>query len=185
MKRRCGHWHRNFWGIGAVLVCFLLLLSSLRIVPADAQQPDPADAQQAPPTADINTEQELDCIEQELDNRIGAFFTAIMEGNTESAFQEILRQSPLNVGRPKSIIAGFPSQLDTLQTDVGNICGWEKYETKRIGENVIGIQYIAKHEQAPLFWVFVFYRTPSTTSSMTMSDPNAWVITQIKWKADL
>ena len=175
MKRRCDYWHRNFWGIGATLVCLLLLLSWLRIASADAQP--------SPPTADINTEQELDCIEQELHTRINTFFTAIMEGNTELAFREILKQSPLTVGRPAIAIAGMPSQLEMQKKDVGNIYGWDKYEAKRIGENVIAIQYITKHEQFPLFWVFVFYRTPSSSSDM--SDPNAWVITQIKWKGDL
>ena len=176
MKQLCNYWHKNFWGIGVTLVCCLLLLSLLRIGSADAQQ--------STPSADINTEQKLDCIEQELDNRINAFFTALMEGNTESAFREILRQSPLLAGRARIAIAGAPSQFEMLQEEeLGNLCGWEKIESKRIGESVIAFQYVGKHERYAQHWLFVFYRTPSTTSNM--SDSDIWVITQMHSDTEL
>ena len=182
MKRLCNYRHKNFLGIGAVLVCYLLLSSLLRIGSADAQQ--------SPPTADINTEQKLDCveqepdcIEQELDNRINAFFTAIMEGNTESGFQEILRQSPLLVGRAGIATATIPSQIEMAKMEVGNLCSWEKFEAKRIGESVIVFRHIAKNERYPTYWMFAFYRTPSTTSST--SDSDTWVLTQVRFTSDL
>jgi len=175
MKRLCDYWLKNFWGIGAILVCCLLLSSLLRI--------DSADAQQSPSAADCKIEQELDGIVQELNNRLNAFFATIMEGDTESAFQEIMRNSPaMQIGRIRDGIARMPNQVAMAKMESGNLCGWEKIETIQIGESVFEILYIAKHERIPLFWTFFFYRTPSTAPSI---DPNTWVVTGMRFGTEL
>jgi len=170
MERRGDYWFKNFLGIGAVLVCFLLLLSALRLAPVDAQQP--------PPSADTNRE-------QELDTKISAFFTAFMRGNTESAFQELLWQSPFGSASAGSALVDLRNKAEETKTEFGDIYRWEKFETKRFGEDVVMVRYVLKHEQYPVLWTFVFYRKPSSTTSMTMTNPNAWVLVQLRFDTDI
>ena len=159
MTRQYNRLYKSFFGIGVLLMC-ILLLPSLRILPVGAQ------AQPVPGTGR----------EQELESRIDAFFGTLSRGNSDSAFNELLRMSPL-------VSSGAVTQMNALRNRVdelkrfGEILSWERYETKQIGIDVSVVRYVLKYESHPVNWTFVFYRKPPSASSTAGSNP--WVVIEL------
>ena len=168
MKRQYDRLHKSLYVIGAVLVCFILLLPTLRVVQVGAQSPGSS--------ADANRETALDI-------RIGSFFETLKRGNLPSAFEELLLQSPLGSASAGSQISELQNQVGELRKDFGDILNWEKYEAKWIGDDVVVLRYILKYEQYPVLWSFAFYRTPASAPSMTMTNP--WVLVALHFDTDL
>jgi len=170
MKRQHDHLYKSFYSIGAVLICFLLLVFAFRAIPVDAQ-----------PSAFSSDPSR----EQGLDTRIQTFFETLKRGNSSSAFDAILEQSPLGSSGAGSKISELQKQVEELKNDFGDILNWEKHETKRMGEDVIVVQYILKYERYPVIWSFAFYRNPAGTSSMTMTTSNPWVLVELRFDTNI
>ena len=167
MARQYGHMYKVFWGMSAALVCFLLVLPSLRLLPAGAQSPSLTETGR----------------EYEADVKIRAFFDSLIRGNS-TAYDELLRQSPFGSSDAVQAVTELRNKVEELQTQVGGILAYEKYDTKRVGEDVFLVRYILKYEQAPVIWTFTFYRKPALTTSI--SSPNsAWMFIQLNFDADI
>lgn len=167
MKRQYDYLYKSSYVIGAALICSLLLLPTVRIIQVDAQSPmNAADASR----------------EATLDPKIVSFFETLKRGNSLSAFDDLLYQSPLGSSSAGSQTSELQKQVDELRKDFGDILNWDKYETKRMGEDVVVIQYILKYEQCPVIWSFAFYRKPTTASSVTITNPsNPWVLVELRF----
>ena len=168
MERRYGYLCQNLFGIGAIAICFLLLLPTLRLIPAGAQ---------TQPTADTNRE--------EFDARIFTFFDTLRRGNSDLAFNDLLRTSPL--GTPDAIAHSnaMRTRVDELQSHFGNVLAWESLDTKRVGANIVLVRYILMYDQHPVIWTFVFYRKPSITPSAIAPNPNLWVLVEFHFDTDM
>jgi len=171
MKQQNNHVYKSFCGAGAALICLLLLFSVFPFLPTDAQ---------IPPSIDAGGN-------VDFDTRIKAFFTTLANGSSASAFEELLRQSPLGSPDINSQAAEQRNELrsktDDLKTQLGEIVKWEKYETKYIGEDIALIRYILKHEHYPVIWTFTFYRKPVPASSFSSS--NSWVVIGLDFDTNL
>ena len=166
--KQYGQLYKNFCGIGAALVCFLLLLYSPLFFPAGAQSASQSDTVR----------------EQEVETRIQAFFTALMRNNSVSAFNELLSQSPYGSFETGTALAELRKEIDDLSVQYGTILNYERYDTKRIGEDVVLSRYILKCDNGPVIWTFAFYRKPAMTTGLT-SASNPWMFFQLHFDTDL
>ena len=166
MKQQNTRLYKTLFGAGAALVCFLLVLPTLRIMPVGAQ-----------PQTSVDTR------EQELDARILTFFRTLQNTPSSSAaFEDLLVQSPLNSPGAALQLADLKSQVDEMKNKFGDILHWERYDSKPIGTDVMVMRYILKYDQYPVVWSFAFYRKPSPSSII---NPNRWVLVEIEFEPSL
>ena len=161
MELRYDRLYKSLCGMGAALVCFLLLLPTLQLITGNAQ-------------TDINSERTLDA-------KIQTFFGSLMGGNSSEAFGELLRSSPLGSADARPQLTELQKKVEEAK-QFGEIINWEEYESKRIGKDIMSLRYILKYEQYPIIWTFTFYRKPSGPSSMTTSNP--WVLIDLRLETD-
>ena len=159
--------HKNLFAICAALICCLLLLSTLRIVPAGAQ-----------PQPSTDGSRSHDIIERQIET----FFLFLRSGNTNTAFADLLNQSPLNAPAAAAEVAHLQSRVDDLNTRFGGILHWDRLDTRQLGTDVIVMRYILKYDRFPVIWSFAFYRKPSPT---TMTNPNTWVVVELQFDTNL
>jgi hypothetical protein len=167
MERRYDHLYKRLYGIGAAVVFVLLLFPAFRLLPTGAQAPTTPDAGR----------------EQELSARVQTFFTALSRGNSAPAFEELLRQSPLNAAAAGTELARMRNKVEEFKTQFGDILRWDKHDVKQIGEDIIVMRYILKYDQYPVIWTFAFYRKPSTASSLGNS--NVWTLVEVHFDTNL
>jgi len=159
----CKHLYKNLFGMGAVLLCFLLLLPSLRMLPVEAQTQPPVD-----PTR------------EEFEPRIQNFFTTLSRVGSAPAFDELLRGGPLGVPEAIAQSAELRRSVEGLQTEFGDILAWERLEIKRVGTHIALARYVLMYDHYPVVWTFTFYRRPSATPSITTSPPS-WMLIGLRF----
>ena len=169
MEQQCNRLYKSLLGMGATLVCFLLLLPALRIIPADAQS--------QPASADISRD-------SELDERIRAFFDSLQRGNLSTAFDGLLAQSPLHSPAAMPHQTDLRNKVGEARDQFGEILNWEQYDTKPIGTDVVVMRYILKYDQYPVIWTFSFYRKPSSLPGL-INPSNRWVVVGLQFDTSL
>lgn len=159
----------KFYILGIVLLGFLILLPIVQLKPAGAQS------------------QNLNGVsgEPDLDLKIRTFFETLMKGNSATAFEELLRQSHLNSFDGTQASTELRNKVDELQTQFGEILDHEKYDTKRIGTDVVVIRSVLKYERHPVLWTFTFYRKPSVLTASITSTSNPWVVVEVNFDTDM
>ena len=166
MERSHKHLYKNLFIMGTVVLCFLLLLPSLRLLPVGVQ---------AQPT---------DANRDEFDVRIQAFFESLRRGPSTPAFDELLRGGPL--GTPEAVEESTKLQhsVADLQERLGAILSFEKLDTKRVGTSITLVRYVLMYDRHPVVWTFAFYRKPSSTPSITTPSPT-WVLVELHFDTDM
>lgn len=168
MERQHKKLYTIFCVLGTMLVCFLLLLPSLRLKPVGAQSQTLTDTGR----------------EHDLDVKIRSFFDTLAKENSALAFEGLLRQSPLNSFDASQASTDLRNKVDELQTQFGGILGYEKYDLNRVGEDIVIIRYVLKYEHHPTVWTFTFYRKPALTTSLTNTS-NSWGVVEVNFDTDM
>ena len=162
-----GYLYRNLCGIGAALICLLLLLPALPFRTVEAQ---------SQPLNDTSGEHETDA-------KIQVFFDALMKGESSSAFDELFRQgtfkSPIEKEQASTMMRG---RLGEASVRLGEILDYKIYDTKRIDEDIVLSRYILKFEDGPTLWTFMFYRKPTAAG---ITNDNPWRLVAINFDGDL
>jgi len=166
MKQQYDVLFKKLIGMGAVLICFLLLLPTLRFIPTEAQTTSTADTTR----------------DSDFDSRIQTFFTAIKRGDYTSAFEGLLHQSLL-ASLDTEQRSKFRSGIDDLEKEFGKLISWERYESKDIGKDIVQVRYIFKYEQHPVIWTFSFYRKPVVAPISGTS--TSWVLVGLNFDTEL
>ena len=164
MKQSYNPLHRSFCGMGVVLIGILLVLPFFQLFPVGAQSPSLNDG----------------AGEHETDVKIRNFFDALARGSSTSAFDELLRQSPYGSFDAGQASVELQKKVAEMSGQYGGILHYEKYDAKRIGEDVILTRYILKYDNAPIIWTFAFYRKPTKTTSNA-----TWMFVQLHFDTDL
>jgi len=168
MEHQHKHLYKKLFGIGAVLLCLMLLLPSLRTLPVGAQTQPPVDTNR-----------------EEFEPRIQAFFTTLPRSSV-SAFDELLRGSPLDAPEARVSLTDLRRSVDSLQAEFGEILTFERLEIRRIGAHVAVARYALLYEHYPVVWTFTFYRRPpASTSGITAPAPNPWVLIELHFEMDM
>ncbi|MDR3233418.1 MAG: hypothetical protein LBT46_07130 [Planctomycetaceae bacterium] len=144
-----------------------LLLPALRIVPVGAQ-----------PTSGETLR------DTEFDAKIRAFFNNLSKSDTQTALDDLLRQSPLGTPSAAKQISELKTQIDEMNIHFGSILDSEKQDVKHIGEDITVIRYILKCEQYPVIWTFTFYRKPIQPLSATPI-LNPWTLIELHFDTNL
>ena len=166
MEQQYRHMYKQFFGTGIALICFLLLLPFLPFRPVGAQSQPPTDTSR----------------EQEIDAKIKSFFEILARGNPSLAFDGLLSQSPYSTLDAGQASTELRSTVDELSTRLGGILNYERYDTQRIGDDIILTRYVLKYENAPVVWTFAFYRKPALSPSVPS---NSWMFVQVHFDTDL
>lgn len=165
------HIYKNLFGAGAVLLCFLLLFPSLRLLPVGAQTQ----------LSDASREE----FDTKILGRVEAFFDTLKRGPSAPAFDELLRGSPLGVPEAATQKDALRTTIDDLAPQFGNILAWERLDIRRIGTHIALVRYVLMYDNHALVWTFTFYRKPSSTPSITISTPNSWVLIELHFDTDM
>jgi hypothetical protein len=155
--------YKSFFSIATAVICLLLLLPSFRIFPLGAQ---------TQPTTGIARDQDIEA-------RVETFLGTLSSGNATSAIDRFLQMSPLGAPGAAPQRTELRTKIDELEA-FGKIINWERIETKSIGTDVSVVRYVLKYELHPVLWTFVFYRKPSSTTSMPSS--NTWVVVELHFE---
>ena len=159
MERQYKRLYTNLFGMGIVLIFFLLLSPSLRWLPVGAQ---------TQPAADTN--------KNEFDDRISAFFDMLKRGNA-TAFDDLLRGSPLGVPDAGEQLEDLRKRVDGLQVQFGTIQNSERLDTRQIGTNIVVVRHVLLYDSHPVIWTFTFYRKPLTLNIASSS--STWVLIEL------
>jgi hypothetical protein len=121
---------------------------------------------------------------KELDEKIGIFFEGLIAGNTTTAFENLLLQSPL-----ASTVNGNPSsemkaKLDEAKPQYGDFIDYELFKHLPVGKDVVVMKYLLKSENYPIVWTFTFYRKPPLRGSATAVS-NAWQLIELRFDVNV
>ena len=89
--------------------------------------------------------------------QVDEFFRVLTEGRVESAYDQLLKGSPIVEMIPADV-----SNLKAMTTKAirayGEIMGFENVEKKELGTRLVRITYYSMNKQFPLRWRFYFYK---------------------------
>lgn len=134
---------------------------------------------------DAQTQPSTSASRDEIDERILNFFDALRKGSSTTAFDYLLRGSPLNAPENSEKLSALRSLVDDLRDQFGGIHVSEKLETKRIGTNITVARYVLMYDHYPVVWTFVFYRKPPTTTDTTSPATDVWVPVQLNYETNI
>ncbi|NLY00031.1 MAG: hypothetical protein GXY83_28365 [Rhodopirellula sp.] len=90
------------------------------------------------------------------------FLEKVSQGQVETAYQDLLRDSPLMRQFEQSeTLKELVEKTGGLLARYGECRKIERVAAKRVGENLVVLRYLFQCESFPLVWHFVFYRTPA------------------------
>ncbi|MDR0871624.1 MAG: hypothetical protein LBN39_12615 [Planctomycetaceae bacterium] len=159
-----------FLFFAAVLFPLLLLLPMFPAVSARAQQP-------------INGTDPY----KELDEKINIFFEGVIAGNTSSALENLLLQSPLGTTTNSSSSASMKTRLDEARTQYGSFIDYEPVKHIPLGKDAVLIRYLLKCDNYPLVWTFTYYRKPPQRGTVSPAAVAAapWQLIEMRFDTNL
>lgn len=104
-----------------------------------------------------------------LQAKITVFFKAMIDGNYRSAFENLLKNSPILKKQED-----FKNLLDQTKLSFelyGKLHKYEFVNYEIITDSYLRIRYLALHDNYPMRWSFTFYNSPV----------NGWIVTNVKF----
>ncbi len=86
-----------------------------------------------------------------------AFLGQLMAGSIGPAYDGILAGSNSSKLTPQ-LIAQFKQQSAGIPRVYGRFLGFERVSSPRVGDSIVQLLYVVKHELHPIVWEFSFYR---------------------------
>lgn len=110
-------------------------------------------------TAAGATAQEKVNLKDKLAARVSQFLEGVSRGETQAAYEELLRGSQL-ITQTKAVEA-LVAKTSQIPERYGKYRAFEAVDTKQIGDDLVLMRYLYKCENFPVVWYFTFYRTPA------------------------
>ena len=85
------------------------------------------------------------------------FFKELKTGKISQAYDNLFKGSGIPQVKPQAVEV-LKSQTASLFSFFGSVLGYEKIKEENIGNSIVRIVYVLKHEKAPTSWQFYFYR---------------------------
>lgn len=123
------------------------------------------DTKLSSPTAEPITEM---MIPAEAKSKLNNFFDAIKRKEFKKAFEEFLKNSPIN--DKKEDIENLLNQTERTVRIYGDFAGAAYVNGHSASDNFIRVRYLGLYEKYPMRWIFTFYKSPKL----------GWIVTNIK-----
>jgi len=104
----------------------------------------------------------------EVSTKIDNFFKVLISGEVKSAYQEILKKSPILENDDDLI--NLVNQTKKSIKIYGDIKDYEVVNADKPSNSFIRLRYIGLHTKFPMRWIFTYYNSPTM----------GWIITNIK-----
>ncbi len=85
------------------------------------------------------------------------FLDKLMAGSIGPAYDGLLADSNNSKLTPQ-VIAQFKQQSAGIPRLYGRLLGFERVSSQRLGDSIVQLLYVVKHELHPIVWEFSFYR---------------------------
>lgn len=103
--------------------------------------------------------QENATLNDKLAARVSQFLEGVGRGQTQAAYDELLRGSLL-ITQTKAVEA-LVAKTGQIPEQYGKYRAFEPVDSKQIGNDLVLMRYLYKCENFPVVWYFTFYRTPA------------------------
>lgn len=100
-------------------------------------------------------------------SQIYQFYKALLQGNSEGAFRNLLRSGPL--AKREDAVRILHTQFLKATQVYGEMKGYEFIDSVAVTPSLCKIRYLTLHPQHPLQWSFFFYQSPI----------HGWIVLQI------
>lgn len=117
-----------------------------------------------------------------LDARVRPFLEGVSGGETQQAFDTLLRGSPRMLTQ-KGALKTLIEQTNQLQSKFGRYRSFEKIDARWIGKDLVVMRYLYKCDDFPVIWHFAFYRPPPPADAP--AGGNAWRVIIVRFDTDL
>jgi hypothetical protein len=111
----------------------------------------------------------IGAVPKELEDKCDKFFTLIKQGKLNEAYDEILKNSPIN--DKKDQVDNLLKSTKKAIKSYGALNGYESVNSESVSESYIRLRYLGLHADLPMRWIFTFYKSPA----------RGWIITQIQF----
>ena len=144
--------------IPLISTCFLAIaLVAGPLFAKPEPTPSPANkGQNTPPPVEVPVPPGAAVKNPDPFKQVEEFFRALTEGRVESAYDQLLKGSPI------ADMSADVSNLKAMTTKAirayGEIMGFENVEKKELGTRLVRITYYSMNRQFPLRWRFYFYK---------------------------
>jgi len=95
---------------------------------------------------------------EKLAARVGQFLEGISRGDTQAAFDELLRGSQLIT--QTEAVETLVAKTAQIPERYGQYREFEQVDANQVGTDLVLMRYLYKCENFPVVWYFTFYRTP-------------------------
>ena len=94
------------------------------------------------------------------------------QGDIKTAFEEMKKYSFMPDSEMDSAYIGTQKQIDIMQNRFGKFTGYELVEQQLVSDSLVRFVYLAKCENHPLVWRFLFYKSEDkwTLNNFTWDD---------------
>jgi hypothetical protein len=123
-----------------------------------------------------------DAVIDALDARVRPFLEGVSGGETQQAFDELLRGSPLLMKKTEAIQT-LVEQTNQLPERFGRYRSFERFDARHIGTDLVLMRYLYKCDDFPVVWYFTFYRPPPRGEAP--AGDNAWRVIIVRFDTQL
>lgn len=109
--------------------------------------------------AGVSAAQETSDSVKRLQARVNLFLEGVSRGNTQDAYEELLRGSQLL--KQTEALDALIEKTGRLDEDFGQYREFEPVDSKQVGRDLVLLRYLYKCENFPVVWYFTFYRPPA------------------------
>jgi len=115
------------------------------------------------------TKETIVSIPDDIQKKLSKFFETLVTKQTETAFTELLTNSPVNQRQDQ--VQKLIFETKRANKLYGDIKGYEVINSEMVSPALIRIRYLGYYELFPMRWIFTFYKSPNQN----------WIITNIKF----
>lgn len=111
-----------------------------------------------------------------LDQKIKDFLERITYEDIATAYQELLKSSPL--ASQTEAVTGLVQKTRLIQERYGTVRDFEQVSARRVGKDLVLMRYLYKCESCPVVWHITYYRTTKRGEVPRDSD---WSVVSVRF----
>jgi hypothetical protein len=108
-------------------------------------------------------------VPKEIKDKCEDFFNKNIKNETESAYKNLLKDSPVNSN--KENLNKLTEETARAIKIYGDMKSFEPISNEQVGHSTYKLKYLSLHKDIPLRWLFTFYKSPVL----------GWVVLNVKF----